>query len=564
MKNMKIKLKLLVSFGIIIILLALVGVIGSLGMSSLNVADQNMYNYNVTAINTLGSIRENYALQRAFYRNFIIYDSESESFKNTLEKMADLESDMEKYIDTYNSIIINKEDRDFFNDFVNDYEGGFKELKSQLISLGQQNLKLQASEVLLNDTFIKLSETIDKNMNSSYELNNHYAKTAIENNTVHAHQNILLQIAVLVIACIIALILSIYIANLISKPLKIMTDYLLNVVNSGNMQLNRDEEAMVAKYSVNKDESGQCVSAVVAFITRMLGITKILETVAGGDLTVDIALLSEKDDIGISLKKMIDKLDAMFAEITSSTDEVSTASKQISEGSQSLALGSTEQAASVEQLSSSISEISYKTKTNANTAAKAAELANIIKQNAEKGNVQMNQMMDAVNEINQASQSINKVIKVIDDIAFQTNILALNAAVEAAKAGLNGKGFAVVADEVRSLAGKSADAAKNTSGLIANSIKKAELGARIADETSASLAEIVSGINESNKLVAEIARSTDEESEGISQINKGIDQVAQVIQMNSATSEESAAAAEEMNKQAVVLKQLVERFKLKK
>ncbi|MCL1820937.1 MAG: methyl-accepting chemotaxis protein, partial [Oscillospiraceae bacterium] len=175
----------------------------------------------------------------------------------------------------------------------------------------------------------------------------------------------------------------------------------------------------------------------------------------------------------------------------------------------------------------------------------------------------MDEMTVAVKEINTASQSIQKVIKVIDDIAFQTNILALNAAVEAARAGQHGKGFAVVAEEVRSLAAKSADAARDTGGLIANSMEKAELGTRIAGETAASLAEIVSGINESSQIVSEIAQSSEEQSAGITQINHGIDQVAQVVQQNSATAEESAAASEEMSGQSSILEELIAQFKLK-
>ena len=175
----------------------------------------------------------------------------------------------------------------------------------------------------------------------------------------------------------------------------------------------------------------------------------------------------------------------------------------------------------------------------------------------------MNEMISAVREINQAGQSISKVIKVIDDIAFQTNILALNAAVEAARAGQHGKGFAVVAEEVRNLAAKSAEAAKDTGGLISNSIEKAELGSRIAGDTAASLTEIVSGINESSQIVSEIAKSSEEQSIGISQINSSIDQVAEVTHQNSATAQESAAASQEMNGQSSLLDELISQFKLK-
>jgi methyl-accepting chemotaxis protein len=184
-------------------------------------------------------------------------------------------------------------------------------------------------------------------------------------------------------------------------------------------------------------------------------------------------------------------------------------------------------------------------------------------QSAEKGTRQMTEMTTAVGEINQASQNIGKVIKAIDDIAFQTNILALNAAVEAARAGQHGKGFAVVADEVRSLAAKSAEAAKDTGSLIQNSIEKAELGARIAADTAASLADIVSGINESNQIVSRIATSSEEQNVGIRQITDGIDGVAQVVTQNSATAEQSAAASEELSGQSAMLDQLISQFKVK-
>ena len=292
---------------------------------------------------------------------------------------------------------------------------------------------------------------------------------------------------------------------------------------------------------------------------------------AGMDFKVDSSYLTNKQGRKVGHVEIVQDITEMVstqkaeAELTASISQVSEtfvmSSKQIAAGAQALAQGSTQQAASVEQLSSSITEIAQKTRDNADMANRAAALANKIKQNAETGSFQMGEMMEAVREINQASQSINKVIKVIDDIAFQTNILALNAAVEAARAGQHGKGFAVVAEEVRNLAAKSAEAAKDTGSLIANSMEKAELGSRIADETASSLTEIVSGINESNQIVMQIATSSEEQSAGIVQINQGIDQVAQVIQQNSATAEESAAASEEMSSQSAMLQDLVSQFK---
>ena len=369
---------------------------------------------------------------------------------------------------------------------------------------------------------------------------------------------ILLALAVLVFSAAIALILTRDIKNRLSN----ITSFMRRAGATGDIALSPEDAANLEK-NRSRDEIGILTEGCAGFIRHVTNVAQELETVAGGDLTTEVELLSEKDIMGKALVTMVESLNSMFGEINQSTAQVSTGSKQIADGAQSLAQGSTQQASSVEQLSASISEIANKTKDNAGMAGRAASLANTIKSNAEKGSRQMSEMTAAVKDINQASQSIQKVIKVIDDIAFQTNILALNAAVEAARAGQHGKGFAVVAEEVRSLAAKSADAARDTGGLIADSMEKAELGSRIADETAASLAEIVSGINESSQIVNQIARSSEEQTAGVLQINKGIDQVAQVIQQNSATAEQSAAASEEMSGQADMLEELVAQFKLK-
>jgi methyl-accepting chemotaxis protein len=285
-----------------------------------------------------------------------------------------------------------------------------------------------------------------------------------------------------------------------------------------------------------------------------------------GDLTQNM-VGSYQGNYGVlkeAVNSTVETFNEVLNEINTSAQQVASGARQVSDSAQILSQGSTEQASSVEELTASLEQVAVQTKQNAINANEANELAITAKENAIQGNSQMSAMLKAMEEINESSGNISKIIKVIDDIAFQTNILALNAAVEAARAGQHGKGFAVVAEEVRNLAARSANAAKETTGLIEGSIKKAEGGTKIANETAVALNKIVEGVAKAATLVGGIAAASDEQAAAISQINQGIMQVSQVTQTNSATSEESAAASEELSGQAQILNEMVGKFKLKK
>ena len=319
----------------------------------------------------------------------------------------------------------------------------------------------------------------------------------------------------------------------------------------------------------SKDELGSLSDSMRQMSSKtkeiIMDTTHVLEEVASGNFDVE----TSTEYVGVfkviesSVLKITKDLSEIMLQINLASEEVEGASNQVSSGSQLLAQGATEQASAVEELSATIAEISDKIKENADNAKKANSLMLNSSKQVKEGNDQMTHMIKAMEEISFTSNEIARIIKTIDDIAFQTNILALNAAVEAARAGEAGKGFAVVADEVRNLASKSAEAAKNTATLIENSIEAVDKGNEIVENTADSFKRIINTTNRTTAVVNDIAKTSEDEANAINQVTLGVDQISEVVQTNSATSEESAAASEELSGQAQMLKSLIERFKLK-
>jgi methyl-accepting chemotaxis protein len=478
------------------------------------VADANMLS--ASAVEGNLSTRADVDKHHGDYRKIV------EGMNNTLDAIATPINETEEILGKF-------AENDYETSMSENYKGTFKDLS---ISINDVRSRLLSVE----DVFVKVS----KGDTSRLEEFKKIGKRSENDRLVPAGTEMMQAICDLTIE-----------ANLIA-----------NAAVEGNLSIRGNADHFEGGY---KEIIEGMNNTMVAIQKPFEEISEVLSYMADGDLTHNMVgnYKGEYEKVKNAMNNTAESISEVLLSIDLTAEQVSTGSNQVSDSSQALSQGATEQASAIEELLASVSEISSQTLSNSTKAIQANKLALLAKGEAVTGNDLMKLMLNAMSKISEASTKIAKVIKVIDDIAFQSNILALNAAVEAARAGQYGKGFAVVAEEVRNLSRRSADAASETTAMIEESIKKAEAGTKLATETANALVKIVEGVENASNLVSEIAVASNEQATGISQISTGIEQVSQVVQTNSATAEQSAAASEELSSQSQLLKRMIGKFSFK-
>ncbi len=558
MRNWKIGKKLFVLVVSLLISMAIIAVASLVLVNQINGKSRDIGEKWLPCVVMSEEINKMMADYRIYTLNHIL---ESVPIKKTVyeNQMNGKEQEIETTLAVFESLILSEEERQMVS-AADDSWKSYVEVNQEVIKLSKAG-QTEDAVFLVAGKARTLFDDAANNFLKVMNFSKNGADQARDEGKTIFRLSVIAIICVLLLAVIYSILLAIRIIHMIVNPMKKIS-VAAQKIGEGDLNIDIHYES--------HDEVGQISQAFLNMSGMLKGMIQdikyILGEMASGNFTVRSTCadeyVGEYAEILGAMQRINRTLSNAFSRIGEASDQVANGADQVSNGAQALSQGATEQASSIEELSASIAEIASQVKQNAENAKKASESAEDAGTELLHSNEQMKTMVEAMGEISAKSSEISKIIKVIEDIAFQTNILALNAAVEAARAGAAGKGFAVVADEVRNLASKSAEAAKSTTVLIEQTITAVKNGSGIAESTANMMDQSAKATQKAVALIDEIAQASTQQAQSIEQVDVGVEQIAAVVQTNSATAEESAAASEELSGQAQVLKELLGKFKL--
>ena len=557
MKDLKVSKKLTISYAIILTLLIMSCVVSIVDFIRLGGQIETFYDGPFTVNDSASVINSNFErMQKSVYRS--ISNTDSEIVKEAITDARNCAAIIQEELPVVKAHFLGDQQ---IIDRLDAALAKLAPMREHVLTLASENQKAEAADYMEHNNILAIQEA-QAELNSLIESGNKKGENLVSGLREKQAMAVFTVIILGGISVAVSVVFGVYITRGITQPVT-------ELEQAARAMAKGEFSAVRVEYD-SRDELGSLAGDIRSMVKTLTDVlqneTYILNEMAEGNFSVH----SEKDEYYIgefeqlmrSMKKINRGLSELLLQISQSADNVAAGSEQVSSGSQNLAQGTTEQAASVEELTGMMSEISDQAYRNSRDAQEASEKAQMVKENATESSRSMQEMVKAMAEISGKSDEIRKIVKTIEDFSFQTNILALNAAVEAARAGDRGKGFSVVANEVRSLANQSSAASKSTAALIQSSLQAVENGRRIANETDNALAEVVSGIDNVSELLFHITDASSKQFDANRQVTENINLISEVVQTNSATAEECAAASEELASQAQLLKELVSHFKL--
>lgn len=557
MRDLKVSKKLTISYTIILTLLIMSCVVSIVDFIRLGGQIETFYDGPFTVNDSASVINSNFErMQKSVYRS--ISNTDSEIVKEAITDARNSAAIIQEQLPVVKTHFMGDQQ---IIDRLDAALAKLAPMREHVLTLASEDKKAEAAEYMEHNNIIAIQEA-QAELNSLIESGNKKGENLVSGLREKQAMAVFTVIILGGISVAVSVVFGVYITHGITQP--------VTELEQAARAMAKGEFSAVRVAYDSRDELGSLAGDIRSMVKTLTDViqneTYILNEMAEGNFSVhserDEYYIGEFEQLLRSMKKINRGLSELLLQISQSADNVAASSEQVSSGSQNLAQGTTEQAASVEELTGMMSEISDQAYRNSRDAQEASEKAQMVKENATESSRSMQEMVKAMAEISGKSDEIRKIVKTIEDFSFQTNILALNAAVEAARAGDRGKGFSVVANEVRSLANQSSAASKSTAALIQSSLQAVENGRKIANETDNALAEVVSGIDNVSELLFHITDASSKQFDANRQVTENINLISEVVQTNSATAEECAAASEELASQAQLLKELVSHFKL--